>query len=112
VSALTTSSVVVAALVAALLRPASVLDEVVTGEETIGYRVLNANPHDADAYTQGLIYRDGFLYESTGLNGRSTLRKVVLETGQVVQRRPLGHEYFAEGLTDWGRWPGSWRATA
>lgn len=101
-SALTTSSVVVAALVAALLRPASDLDVVVTGVETFGYRVVNAYPHDADAYTQGLIYRDGFLYESTGLNGRSTLRKVVLETGQVVQRRPLGHEYFAEGLTDWG----------
>jgi glutamine cyclotransferase len=39
------------------------------------YRVVNVFPHDSDAYTQGLIYRGGFLFESTGLNGRSTLRK-------------------------------------
>lgn len=45
---------------------------------TYGYRVVHAYPHDAAAYTQGLLYRDGFLFESTGLNGRSTLRKVRL----------------------------------
>src|SRR5688500_13044627 len=50
-----------------------------------GYRVVKAYPHDPTAYTQGLIYRDGVLYESTGLNGRSTLRKVKLETGEVLQ---------------------------
>ena len=92
-------SVVVAALVAALCRKRSGRG---TEVEIFGYRVVNAYPHDAGAYTQGLIYRDGFLYESTGRNGRSSLRKVVLETGQVVQQRPLGQEYFAEGLTDWG----------
>jgi glutamine cyclotransferase len=102
VGTLSTPGVAVAALVAALSRPASVPDVAVPGAEIFGYRVVNAYPHDADAYTQGLIYRDGLLYESTGLNGRSTLRKVVLETGQVVQRRPLAQEYFAEGLTDWG----------
>jgi len=101
VGTLATSGVVVAALTAALSRLPSVLN-VAPEVETFGYRVVNAYPHDADAYTQGLIYHDGFLYESTGRNGQSTLRKVVLETGQVVQRRALGQEYFAEGLTDWG----------
>ena len=41
-----------------------------------GYKVINAYPHDPDAYTQGLIFRDGFLYESTGLDGHSSVRKV------------------------------------
>jgi glutaminyl-peptide cyclotransferase len=67
-----------------------------------GYRIVNAYPHDSRAYTQGLIYRDGFLYESTGLNGRSTLRKVRLQTGEVVQEHRVDPRYFAEGLTDWG----------
>jgi len=66
-----------------------------------GYKVVNAYPHDPDAYTQGLIYRGGFLYESTGRNGHSTLRKVKLETGAVLQQRRVDEEYFAEGLTEW-----------
>ncbi len=66
------------------------------------YDVVGEYPHDPDAFTQGLIYRDGFLFESTGLNGRSSLRKVRLETGDVVQRRDVDARYFAEGLTDWG----------
>ena len=66
-----------------------------------GYRVVNAYPHDPEAYTQGLIYRGGFLYESTGRNGHSTLRKVKLETGAVLQQRRVDEEYFAEGLTEW-----------
>jgi glutaminyl-peptide cyclotransferase len=68
----------------------------------IEYEVVNTYPHDRAAFTQGLIIRDGFLYESTGLNGRSSLRKVVLETGEVVQRETVSSEHFAEGLTDWG----------
>jgi glutamine cyclotransferase len=67
-----------------------------------GYRVINTFPHDPQAFTQGLIYRDGFLYESTGLNGQSSLRKVRLETGEVLQRQAIDARYFAEGLTDWG----------
>ena len=67
-----------------------------------GYEVVRSYPHDAEAFTQGLVYRDGFLYESTGLNGRSSLRKVRLETGQVTQLRSIDAKYFAEGLTDWG----------
>ena len=67
-----------------------------------GYKVVHVYPHDRQAFTQGLIYRDGVLFESTGLNGRSSLRKVRLETGEVLERRPVDAEYFAEGLTDWG----------
>ena len=66
-----------------------------------GYKVVNAYPHDPDAYTQGLIYRGGFLYESTGRNGRSTLRKVKLETGAVLQQRQVDSAHFAEGLAEW-----------
>jgi glutamine cyclotransferase len=67
-----------------------------------GYRVVHTYPHDPQAYTQGLIYEDGYLYESTGLNGRSSLRMVDLETGRVLQRAVVPVKYFAEGLTDWG----------
>ena len=66
-----------------------------------GFFAANSFPHDPEAFTQGLIYRDGFLYESTGLNGKSSLRKVELETGRVVQRRDVEQKYFAEGLSDW-----------
>ena len=99
---LATSGVVAAALVGAMWLPAHVCRVAESKAEFFGYSVVHAYPHDPDAYTQGLIYHDGFLYESTGLNGRSSLRRVVLETGQVVQQRPLNREYFAEGLTDWG----------
>ena len=54
--------------------------------------------HDPSAFTQGLLYEDGFFYESTGLRGQSTLRKVRAETGQVIQRHDLAAPYFAEGL--------------
>lgn len=67
-----------------------------------GYEVVNVYPHDRDAFTQGLLFRDGVLYESTGLNGRSSLRKVQLETGKVLQQINVEPRYFAEGLTDWG----------
>ena len=67
-----------------------------------GYEVVNVYPHDRNAFTQGLLYRDGVLYESTGLNGRSSLRKVELETGKVLQQINIENRYFAEGLTDWG----------
>ena len=65
------------------------------------YRVVKAYPHDPAAYTQGLIYRDGFLYESTGLNGRSSVRKVRLETGEVIQQHRVDQAHFAEGLAEW-----------
>jgi glutaminyl-peptide cyclotransferase len=67
-----------------------------------GYDIVRTYPHDRKAFTQGLLYRDGFLYESTGLNGSSSLRQVELETGTVVRQVPVDREYFAEGLADTG----------
>jgi glutaminyl-peptide cyclotransferase len=65
------------------------------------YEVVNAYPHDPAAYTQGLVFHDGFLYESTGLYGESSLRLVELETGTVLQQVDLPPQYFGEGLTLW-----------
>lgn len=69
-----------------------------TGVPEYGYKVVRVFPHDANAYTQGLVYHNGFLYEGTGLEGRSSLRKVKLETGEVVQKIDLAPEYFGEGI--------------
>jgi glutamine cyclotransferase len=68
---------------------------------TYRYAIVATYPHDSEAFTQGLQYLDGFLYEGTGLNGRSSIRKVKLETGEVVQRRDVGPQYFGEGITVW-----------
>lgn len=65
------------------------------------YEIVAEYPHDTEAYTQGLIYLDGFLYESTGITGRSTLRRVRLETGEVIQQRAINPADYAEGLTEW-----------
>jgi glutaminyl-peptide cyclotransferase len=65
------------------------------------YTVVHAFPHDRAAFTQGLEYSGGFFYEGTGLHGRSSIRKVKIETGEVVQRRDLAPEYFGEGITIW-----------
>ncbi len=62
------------------------------------YQIVHSYPHDRSAFTEGLEYHDGFLYESTGLNRRSSLRKVRLETGEVVQQIPLADKYFGEGI--------------
>jgi glutamine cyclotransferase len=66
------------------------------------YRIVRAYPHDPHAFTQGLVFVDGTLYESTGLEGQSSLRMVDLETGRVLQSQPVDSKYFAEGLTAWG----------
>ncbi|MCU1285885.1 MAG: Glutamine cyclotransferase [Acidobacteriales bacterium] len=63
------------------------------------FKIIRTYPHDSSAFTQGLAYRDGFLYEGTGLKGRSSLRKVRIETGKVVQRLDLSPEFFGEGIT-------------
>jgi glutamine cyclotransferase len=63
------------------------------------YVVKQSYPHDPQAFTQGLVYRDGFLYESTGMNGRSSIRKVELTTGKVLQQRDIPSIYFGEGIT-------------
>ena len=69
---------------------------------TYTYKVINTFPHDRKAFTQGLVFEDGVLYEGTGLPGRSTLRKVELETGNVLQTRKLSDEFFGEGITIYG----------
>lgn len=64
-----------------------------------GYEVVKSYPHDTAAYTQGLIFRDGALYEGTGLHDSSSIRKVDLETGKVERKFDLDAKYFGEGLT-------------
>jgi glutamine cyclotransferase len=66
-----------------------------------GYQVVATYPHDPTAYTQGLIFTAGELIESTGIYGHSTLRRVELATGQVLQQVSLSQEFFGEGLTLW-----------
>jgi len=63
-----------------------------------GYEIVKTYPHDPEAYTQGLLFHNGFLYESTGQEGRSSLRKVEIETGKVLQKFDLPRESFGEGL--------------
>lgn len=66
------------------------------------YRVVRTYPHDAHAFTQGLVFVDGRLYESTGINGQSSLRMIDLQTGRILQDQPVDPKYFGEGLTNWG----------
>jgi glutamine cyclotransferase len=63
--------------------------------------VVNTFPHDPNAFTQGLAYHDGELYEGTGLNGSSCIRRVELATGRVLQQYELPWKYFGEGITIW-----------
>jgi len=67
--------------------------------KTYTYQVLARYPHDRHAFTQGLTYYDGYLYESTGLEGQSSLRQVDLTTGRVLKKVGVDGKYFAEGLT-------------
>jgi glutaminyl-peptide cyclotransferase len=66
--------------------------------ERLGFRVVAEYPHDPSAFTQGLLIHDGVLYESTGQYGRSELRRVAPETGEVLLRRQLPGHLFGEGL--------------
>lgn len=66
--------------------------------ERLRVRILATHPHDPTAFTQGLEYRDGVVYEGTGLNGRSTVRRVALETGEVEQSASLERQHFGEGI--------------
>ena len=67
-----------------------------------GYKVVASYPHDPEAFTQGLIFRAGYLYESTGRYGSSSIRKVDLSTGKVLQQRDLPSQVFGEGIVDYG----------
>jgi len=80
--------VLAAALIAGCTEPTPVVE----------YEIVSSYPHDTLAYTQGLLFHDGFLYESTGQYGSSTLRKVDVPTGSVVASTPVDSAYFAEGL--------------
>lgn len=66
--------------------------------EFLKYEILNVYPHDANAFTQGLFFHDDVLYESTGMEGASSLRKVRLQTGEVIKKYILPESYFAEGI--------------
>lgn len=65
------------------------------------FRIIQVFPHDQHAFTQGLVYLDGHLYESTGIRGQSTLREENLESGSILRMQLVPDKYFTEGLTDW-----------
>jgi glutamine cyclotransferase len=68
-----------------------------------GVDVVHTYPHDPQAFTEGLFYLNGYLYESTGLEEHSSIRKVRLETGEVLQKIDIPAQYFGEGIVNWGR---------
>ena len=63
-----------------------------------GYDILNIYPHNINSFTQGLVYREGFLFEGTGKNGQSSLSKINLENGEVLQSKNMSQRYFGEGI--------------
>ena len=65
------------------------------------YEIVHTYPHDPSAFTQGLVYLDGVLYEGTGMWEESSIRKVKLETGEVLEKREVPGEYFGEGIVVW-----------
>jgi glutaminyl-peptide cyclotransferase len=89
--------VVAAALAAYACGPASHANSI----PEYGYEVAHVYPHDPLAFTQGLFYLNGFLYESTGLEGQSSIRKVRPETGEVIQKHDVPEAYFGEGIVNW-----------
>jgi glutaminyl-peptide cyclotransferase len=66
-----------------------------------GYRVVRVFPHDPNAFTEGLFYEDGLLWESTGMNGQSSVRKEELETGKVIEQHDMPNADFGEGIVKW-----------
>jgi len=64
-----------------------------------GYKIINSFPHNTESFTQGLFLEDGILYESTGLNGKSAVKKIDLKTGKVIKSRNMQDKFFGEGLT-------------
>ena len=90
-------------LVGCLLAGACAVATASSGKPTTapvyGYAIDHARLHDPTSYTEGLAYRDGFLIESAGLTGRSSLRRIVIRTGRVVRRADLADQFWAEGAT-------------
>lgn len=95
--------VVALALIALLVGVSWVVARVSSAEPKMyGYKIVAQYPHDPMAFTQGLVYDKGGLFESTGLNGHSTLRQVDLKTGRALKSVRVAETYFAEGLAMWG----------
>ncbi|SPF46006.1 Glutamine cyclotransferase [Candidatus Sulfopaludibacter sp. SbA4] len=93
--------IVAVALAACACGPSGGPSSGASGIPEYGYQVVHTYPHDRTAFTEGLFYLDGFLYESTGLEGQSSVRKVKLETGEVVQKHDVPGQYFGEGIIRW-----------
>ena len=66
-----------------------------------GYEIVNVYPHDTGAFTQGLVYHEGTLFEGTGIYGESDIREVELETGHVIRKREIADQQFGEGIALW-----------
>jgi glutamine cyclotransferase len=88
----------IAAWAAVLCVACSLSPAVRASVPSYGYRVVNVYPHDRGAFTEGLVYLQGALFESTGLNGSSTLRQVDLNSGRVAHQISLASQYFGEGI--------------
>jgi glutamine cyclotransferase len=86
-------------VVSAVLLVLLVAEPVNSEPVNYSYRVINVYPHDETAFTQGLVFDNGIMYEGTGLYGNSSLRRVELETGEVLQLYALPPQYFGEGIT-------------
>ncbi len=95
VSVLSTPAIAQAPSRAPVAQAASVPDRLYSA------RVVRSFPHDPSAFTEGLLYEDGVIYESTGMVGRSFIRKSRLETGEVLLQRELKPPYFGEGIVTW-----------
>jgi glutamine cyclotransferase len=91
---------ILALAIGGVARPASAQGTRHSAKHPVEYtfEVVRSFPHDPEAFTQGLVYDAGFLYEGTGLEGRSSLRKVRVETGEILQRVDLDPQYFGEGV--------------
>jgi glutamine cyclotransferase len=91
--------IIAAALAACSCSPATESGAGAIPEYT--YQIVHVYPHDISAFTEGLFYLNGFLYEGTGQYGQSSIRKVKLETGEVLQKHDISENYFGEGIINW-----------
>jgi len=99
-SLLIASTVLVVSAVLLVLPTAEPPEETANSEPVnYSYRIVNVYPHDETAFTQGLLIDNGVLYESTGIRGESSLRRVELETGEILRFHALPNQYFGEGIT-------------
>jgi glutamine cyclotransferase len=86
-------------LAVALLWASAAFGQSVRHAPEYTFRIIHQFPHDSSAFTQGFAYQDGYFYEGTGLNGKSSLRQVEVKTGVMVKKIDLPPEYFGEGIT-------------